>query len=156
MAFRTKYDRVIIYTEPGMKVVPVYGFVKNKETDLNELKQVGEKNQYAEIQSYRDSVDLNLLLARFTNGDLGALNQREAFYADTLDVPNLYRDILDSNILLERAFAALPESERAKYSGDIDQWLAQLGNNNNASGSDQQAVNVSEKVEKGVENSSEN
>lgn len=135
MSFRTLYnrDREHFYTQSGDKIVPIYGYVKDKDTGEDVLKVISKKDQYAEIQSYKDSVDLNMLLARFTNGDLGALNRREAFYGDVSDLPSDYRTMLDVANGVQNAFEALDPSDKAKY-GDADTWLKALMNQTDTSG----------------------
>ena len=39
------------------------------------LEKSGEENLYDYIQSFRDSVDLNVILARFSNGEVDALSK---------------------------------------------------------------------------------
>lgn len=125
MTFRTQYSRVSYNCIPGDKVVPIYGYVKDKDTGENVLKVIGEKDQYAEIQSFKDSVDLNLIIKRFQNGDESALNAVQTFYADCDDLPHSLREVYDLANGLSDKFAALDPTEREKY-GDPLAWLEGL------------------------------
>ena len=75
-----------ISSNPGSPVKVLYGG-KYDANGRVVLEKKGEENLYDYIQSFRDSVDLNVILARFTNGDVEALNKAQGFYADVTDFP---------------------------------------------------------------------
>lgn len=161
MLFRTLYNRdgEHYYTQSGDKIVPIYGYVKDKDSGEDVLKVISKKDQYAEIQSFKDSIDLNLLLARFTNGDLGALNRCDAFYGDVSDLPSDYRTMLDVANDVQKAFDALDPADKAKF-GDADIWLKSLMNQTDTSGRQEDVPEPAsadiDASKKGVENSSDN
>lgn len=91
------------------------------------LEKKGEENLYDYIQSFRDSVDLNVILARFSNGDLEALNKAQGFYADVTDFPKNMADALNRINQAEELFKALPLEIRQKFDCSFEQFLAQSG-----------------------------
>jgi hypothetical protein len=91
------------------------------------LEKKGEENLYDYIQSFRDSVDLNVILARFTNGDAEALNKAQGFYADVTDFPKNMADALNRINQAEEMFKALPLEIRQKFDCSFEQFLAQSG-----------------------------
>ena len=85
MEFKTFYGRFEqserYYSVSGDRTVPIY--TPNISPDGHiDLIQSGEHNLYAEIQSHKDSVDINVILERFVAGDLDALNRRPAMYLE--------------------------------------------------------------------------
>lgn len=127
MMFDTQYtpqDR--IYANPGSPVKLLYG----GRYDANGrviLEKKGEENLYDYIQSFRDSVDLNVILARFANGDVEALNKAQGFYADVTDFPKNMADALNRINQAEEMFKALPLETRQKFDCSFEQFLAQSG-----------------------------
>lgn len=91
------------------------------------LEKKGEENLYDYIQSFRDSVDLNVILARFSNGDVEALNKAQGFYADVTDFPKNMADALNRINQAEEIFKALPLEIRQKFDCSFEQFLAQSG-----------------------------
>ena len=91
------------------------------------LVKKGEENLYDYIQSFRDSVDLNVILARFTNGDVEALNKAQGFYADVTDFPKNMADALNRINQAEEMFKGLPLETRQKFDCSFEQFLAQSG-----------------------------
>lgn len=91
------------------------------------LEKKGEENLYDYIQSFRDSVDLNVILARFTNGDVEALNKVQGFYADVTDFPKNMAEALNQINQAEEMFKSLPLETRQKFDCSFEQFLAQSG-----------------------------
>lgn len=87
------------------------------------LHEVGRTNIQERINSYRDSVDINAILTRFKNGDLKALERRQALYFDATDMPKTYTEMLDRAMKAEQYFNTLSNDERSKYANDWTQWL---------------------------------
>lgn len=86
MKFRNKYDRKVVFTCHGNEIEEEYE-LQVTEKGIKEPVKVGEINVREEINSHRDSVDLNLLIARFNAGDTEALNRRAASYFDATELP---------------------------------------------------------------------
>ena len=91
------------------------------------LEKKGQENLYDYIQSFRDSVDLNVILARFTNGDVEALNKAQGFYADVTDFPKNMADALNRINQAEEMFKSLPLEVRQRFDCSFEQFLSQSG-----------------------------
>ena len=91
------------------------------------LEMSGEENLYDYIQSFRDSVDLNVVLARFANGEVDALSKAQGFYADVTDFPANLAEALNRINQAEEMFKALPLETRQKFDCSFEQFLAQSG-----------------------------
>lgn len=115
-----------IDANPGSPVKVLYG----GKYDVNGrvvLEKKGEENLYDYIQSFRDSVDLNFILARFSNGDVEALNKVQGFYADVTDFPKNMADALNRINQAEEMFKSLPLETRQKFDCSFEQFLSQSG-----------------------------
>lgn len=86
-----------------------------------------EVNKQEEIQSHAESVDLKVLIARYENGDMSALNQKQPSFADIIEMPNSYADVMNMRAQTKRYFYDLPIQVRAEFNHDFDQFAAQLG-----------------------------
>ena len=127
MAFRTVYERIRIYSDPGSPIGIEYGFRKNKKGE-DILVKIGEFNLYDKIQSYKDSVDLNKIIERFRlTGDTSLLNQRSGFYGDVSEMPQSYAEFLNVALIAKEEFESLPSDIRDKFNNSVDQFIASIG-----------------------------
>nr|CDL65927.1 unnamed protein product [uncultured bacterium] len=92
-----------------------------------DLVENGKKNLYDEIQSHKDSVDLNLLLQRFNNGEVDVLSRMQGTYADLSNMPKTYADMLNLIKKGEADFLSLPVDVRAKFDHSFEKWLVTFG-----------------------------
>lgn len=120
----TPHNRIA--SNPGSPVKVLYAG-KYDANGRVVLEKKGEENLYDYIQSFRDSVDLNVILARFSNGDVEALNKAQGFYADVTDFPKNMADALNCINQAEEMFKALPLETRQKFDCSFEQFLAQSG-----------------------------
>lgn len=120
----TKHERV--HAHLGSPVRTLYGgrYDANGRVVLEEK---GKENLYDYIQSFRDSVDLNVILARFSNGDTEALSKAQGFYADVTDFPKTMADALNRINECEEMFKSLPLDVRQKFDCSFEQFLSQSG-----------------------------
>lgn len=127
MMFDTQYTpHNRIAANSGSPVKVLYGG-KYDANGRVVLEKKGEENLYDYIQSFRNSVDLNVILARFSNGDVEALNKAQGFYADVTDFPKNMADALNRINQAEEMFKALPLETRQKFDCSFEQFLAQSG-----------------------------
>lgn len=126
--FRTMFEpRARIITESGKpeKDEFIGRFDKNGRV---ELVPNGKTNVYEFIQSFADSVDINVLLAKYKNGDTEALSRVQGMYADISDLPKTFADMLNKVKAGEDAFASLPAETRALFNNSVSEWFASVGN----------------------------
>lgn len=88
------------------------------------LREVGKINLYDEIQSHADSCDIHVIMARYKNGDVEALSQRQGFYGDILNMPKTYAEALNNMHELERQFYRMDPEVRDKFGNSFEQFLA--------------------------------
>lgn len=127
MEFKTQYDpHDRVSANAGSSVRTVYG----GRYDVNGrvvLEEKGTEDLYAYIQSFKDSVDINVILARFSNGDTEALSRAQGFYADVTDFPTNMADALNRINECEEMFKSLPLEVRQKFDCSFEQFLSQSG-----------------------------
>lgn len=91
------------------------------------LEPSGKTNTYLEIQASADSVDLNVIMARYRNGELDVLEQVQGTYGDFSNFPKNYAEIMNMKIQAEELFYSLGAEVREKYNNSPEQFMAQLG-----------------------------
>lgn len=114
------------FSNSGDRIVPVY--TPNISPDGHiDLIQSGEHNLYAEIQSHKDSVDINVILERFVAGDLDALNRRPALYLDVSEMPKTYAEMYQKVIDAEQYFKSLPLEVREAFDQSPEKFFVTMG-----------------------------
>lgn len=88
------------------------------------LHQVGKTDSYAMIQSFKDSVDINVILQRYANGDESALARRQALYFDASDIPDTYVGMINRLNQARLYFDSLPTDEKEKFDNSWEKWLS--------------------------------
>lgn len=127
MVFRTQYsDRVPVRANVGSPVKITYGGHYDERGRVV-LEEKGRENLYDFIQSHRDSVDINKILARFANGETDALSKVQGFYADVTSFPSNYAEALNRIQECEEMFRSLPVETRAKFNHNFAEFLASTG-----------------------------
>lgn len=127
MLFRTKYDPIDLpSTCVGTMFEDDYK-MKVFDDGSRDLVVVGQTDVYSKIQSFKDSVDLKLVLERYASGDDSALNRRHAFFGDFTHMPTslaeLSQRILDANDL----FNNLDVEARREFDFDAGKFFASIG-----------------------------
>lgn len=89
-----------------------------------DLIESGKEDLYGYIQSHKDSVDINVLLARYQNGDPTALARVQGSYGDFTQMPKTYAELLNAMIAGEQYFNSLPVETRAKFDHDFNKFMA--------------------------------
>lgn len=79
------------------------------------LVEDGERNIYAEIQSFETETDIKTILARYANGDLTALNRKAGFYGDVSGIPTNINDVMEFGANTGKWFASLPAFVKEAY-----------------------------------------
>lgn len=92
-----------------------------------QLRETGKVNTDDEIQSYAESCDLNVILNRFLNGDIEALNKTSGSFIDTTVFPKTYAEFLQKQLDAKLAFDKLPVDIKSKFGNDVNQFFASAG-----------------------------
>lgn len=125
--FDTQYMRKDkrITSEVGSRMKPTYKMHVD-ENGKRELKQSGEYNLYAEIQSHKDSCSIDYILSRFVNGDESALSRVQGVYGDFTEMPKTLSELSQRVIDAENLFNNLPLDIREQYNFSPSEFFAQL------------------------------
>lgn len=84
-------------------------------------------NLYSEIQSHKESVDINCILERFERGDMNVLNRRTGIYLDVTDMPKSYAEMYQRIMDAEAHFKSLPLDIREKFNHSPQEFFAAIG-----------------------------
>lgn len=125
--FKTQYDeRDRKHVHPGNPVKVTYsGRYDSKGRVV--LEETGKVDLYAEIQSHKDSTDINKMVERFVRGDTTALSRAQGFFADVTQMPTNLAETLNQIRACEDAFNALPVEVKAKFNHNVTEFLASAG-----------------------------
>lgn len=127
MAWRTQYSkRQRLFSNHGDPIQIEYSGYYDDEGNVV-LKEIGKTDLYSYIQSFADSVDINILLKKFANGDDSALNQRRNDYIDCTQFPKTYAEALNMVIEQTDYFNSLPNDIRQKFDNDVNKFIASTG-----------------------------
>lgn len=88
-------------------------FVKRIEDGKACLVKVGETDQQALINSYKDECDFNRIVERYQNGDLSALARVQGLYTDISGYPDNSTDLLNMPIKAADIISAISETQPA-------------------------------------------
>lgn len=127
-----KHSEEEFFTEAGSPTRPLYKPVLGKDGAI-ELVEDGFENVYEQIQSFKDSVDINTIVARYAAGDVYALEQRVGSYGDFINVPASYMEVLNGAIELQKTYdanCAENEDFRKTYP-TLDDFVSNFGKVNN-------------------------
>lgn len=105
-------------TPAGDPIVPQF----EMDDDTGELVQVGTINVDDVIQTYKDDVNLAVLISRAANGDPTALNRKAGAFIDSVDMPKSLLDAQRMAAFSADVFASLPDDlrERIKSAEDLE------------------------------------
>lgn len=127
--FNTLYDRENKGNYPsscGRDICPVYNYLPTDEKGRCKLVQVGEKHLQEEIDSWRDSVEIHILLERYFDGDVVALERRQAQFVDITGLPDNVHGWHDAAITAETVFASLSDDVRHFYGDSLQTFLQDI------------------------------
>lgn len=124
--FPTMYDnKARVHCNPGNPLKTLYK-PKVHDDGILELVEAGQESLYDSIQSWKDSTDINVLLARYANGDVEALSKVQGAYGDFTQFPSTYAEMLNRVEQGKHMFAGLPIEIREKYNHDFSQFIAAM------------------------------
>lgn len=133
LTFESQYQRIYdpekrrrFAANPGSGVVKEYT-AKYRQDGVLELVETGEHDLYADIQSHKDSCDLQLIINRYFNGDPAALSRVQGVYMDVSEMPENIHEAMQLMETARKDFDTLPVDIKAKFGNDPNQFLATLG-----------------------------
>lgn len=129
--WRQSHDR--FYSDCGERYRPLYAPHYDEDGVLN-VSQVGETDLYASIQSHAVSVDIDNIIARFTNGDNSVLENRTPYYLDLEDIPDHPAKLMNALNKAEDYFNSLDADIREGFGNDFMRFIcSQYSNSDNNS-----------------------
>lgn len=124
--FPTMYDEHSrVHCNSGNAMKKVYKPIVHDD-GVVDLEVAGQESLYDYIQSWKDSVDINTIMARYANGDVDALSKVQGAYGDFTQFPKTYAEMLNRVIQGKHMFASLPLEIREKYNHDFGQFIAAM------------------------------
>lgn len=126
MEWRTKYDRVVRSNVPGDPIRIVKAGQLGKDKVL-EVVEKGKEDFYAYINSFADSVNIHVLLARFKNGDKEALLHRAGSYIDISALPTNINEFIDLARNAEELFNSLPIETKRAFNNNVVEFISTIG-----------------------------
>lgn len=126
MQFRTQFDRVRTTTNSGSRWNPTHK-LQYDENGVACLVQVGKVDTYEYIQSWRDSCDIKVILERFQNGDVTALQRQTPLYGDFTQAPQTLAEHLQLLHDAEESFRNLPLDIRSQFNHNPAEFYASIG-----------------------------
>lgn len=122
--FKTQFDeRPRFYTRPGSKEHTLYGSSYDDRGRL-QLEETGKENLYDYIQSFKDSVDIHVIMKKFQEGDHSVLERAQTAYGDFTDFPTTYAELLNTVNDGENFFNSLPVDVRALFGHSFGEFMA--------------------------------
>lgn len=126
MHFETQFRKPERFlSNPGSPVKILYGPEFDEKGRMN-LVEKGRENLYDFIQSFKESVDIHVLLKRFANGETDVLSKIQGFYGDFTEFPRTYADLLNTVNEGEAFFNGLPVEVRSKFGHSFPVFMSAL------------------------------
>lgn len=126
MQFETQFRKPERFlSNPGSPVKILYGPEFDDKGRMN-LVEKGRENLYDFIQSFKESVDIHVLLKRFANGETDVLSKIQGFYGDFSEFPRTYADLLNTVNEGEAFFNGLPVEVRSKFGHSFPVFMSAL------------------------------
>lgn len=127
LPFNTYYGtKNAVVTNPGDPVKIDYQLVI-KEDGEHVLEPCGQTNTDELIHSYAQSVDINSIISRYANGDYGALDKVQGFYADVTELPVNLTEVMNLNLRGKELFDSLPAEYKMIYGQDYMKFVNDPG-----------------------------
>ena len=126
MQFETQFRKPARFlSNPGSPVKILYGPEFDEKGRMT-LVEKGRENLYDFIQSFKESVDIHVLLKRFSNGETDVLSKIQGFYGDFTEFPRTYADLLNTVNEGEAFFNGLPVEVRSKFGHSFPVFMSAL------------------------------
>ena len=119
-------SRHAVLSNHGNPIVTTYRAAINKD-NVMELVEAGKFNLYEDIQSHKDSVDINAIIERAAAGDMSVLQRRQPLYFDATEFPSTYAEMYQKIIDATEYFERLPLEVREKFGHSPETFFASIG-----------------------------
>ena len=113
------------FTSSGDEEALIYSPSVDNEGRIT-LEVSGKRNIPEFIDSFRDSCDINNIVARFNAGDVSALSRSQGAFLDVTQLPHTYAEMLNTVINAEATFNQLPLEVRERFENNYVKWLSMM------------------------------
>lgn len=137
------------FSEKGNSVHILYSPVIS-DSGVVTLVESGKEDINSYIASFKNEVDIDVLISRYMNGDMDALNKVRGTYGDFTKMPKTYAEMLQLQFDVEKAFNKLPVEIKEKFDNDFNKFFVSLGTDEF-----EEKISVDNKKEVMVENEQE-
>lgn len=124
MAKSKKVSR--FFTNPGSPIHTIYAPKVDADGRMT-LVPSGTENTDDYIQSFKESTDMAVILARVAQGETELLHARTGSFGDFTQVPKTYAETLQLQIDAKRLYDGLPAAIKSKFNNDSSQFFASAG-----------------------------
>lgn len=122
--FQTQYrEPKRVHSNVGSRVKKTYGPVF-RENGSFYLEEKGEEDTYAFIQSFKDSVDINVIMKRYVNGEVDVLSKVQGFYGDVTGMPQNFAQTLNLVNDGRTLFESLPVETRSLFNHNFNEFMS--------------------------------
>lgn len=118
-------EKIEYVTPAGSREKPVYS-PKVLDDGSVELVETGKENIYDYIQSFRDTVDIHVILKKALAGDMSGLQRVQGFYDDATRFPSDRREMLQMVIDAQRKFDILPMEIKEQFDNDFNKFFVSI------------------------------
>lgn len=109
----------------GERLVPRFRSEVTAKGDVTLIPD-GNDNLYEYIQSFKESCDINNIVARFARGDVDALTRVQGTYFDAVGMPTTYAELLNTVIAGRELYDSLPLEVKEKFGFSFERWMSSL------------------------------
>ena len=127
--FRNNTQTLKTFTPCGERFQDVYELDPDVEKPSEFFIRKAQKKYDIQsyINSFKDSCDINLIIERFRNGDIGAISSgKPVFYADITGVPDNIQELSSSVRYATNFFNSLPDSIKGNFA-DVNDFYNSVG-----------------------------
>lgn len=110
---------------PGSRTEPHY-VQRYDDTGHPYLVKDGETDVYAIIQSHKEECDINILLQKYTAGDMTVM-RKDGQYVDITDLPENMHEMVNYISAQRERFEALPTAIKQKFENSFEVWATAAG-----------------------------
>lgn len=113
-------------SEPGSGEKDIYEY-RSVDGKKELVKTDRKTSVYDLIQSHKDETDLNIIIARFLNGDTEIVNRAPGLYADFTLMPKTYAELYARIQECENIFNKLPVKVRDEFDNSSAKFWNMFG-----------------------------
>lgn len=115
------------YSPSGNGTIDEYQLKYDKNTGTEVLVKIGIRNVHEEIQSFKDASNINNILNRYLNGEVGLINEKNGIYGDFTNMPTSYADYFVKVKEAEKIFNQLPDEVKDKFDNSAEKFFLEFG-----------------------------